>query len=200
MSIIGEFETLAGRVLKEHRRVASLQVVRVAPSPVGPLVEWTGGPTGSRAETIEDGVTFRGGPSAQALLAGIARFLACRWRHGPPVPSPDWDTDLARRHPAVFQDPPSSQAGWSWLWESGAERIEEAGVPTGFCTQQTKEKFGTARWHYHADEDAPIVDEIVETVEQISAHVCEKCGAPGMLRQGTWFATLCELHAKETGR
>lgn len=200
MSIAREFEVFAGRVLKYHRNVESLQVVRVVPTPVGPLVEWTGGPQGPAEMTLHPDVKGRGGPSAQAILAGITRMLACRWRHGAPSTSPDWDVDLARRHPAVFQDPPCSQAGWSWLWQSAAERIEEAGVPNGFRTVDTKEKFATLRWLAHADEPSDIVCEIIDVTEQISGAVCEMCGALGSLRKGAWYKTLCEQHARETGR
>ena len=200
MSISREFYTLSGRVLTKHKRVPSLQVVRVSPSDVGPLVEWTGGPAGPAASTIEDGVTFRGDVSAQALLATIARFLACRWRDGTPVPSRDWDAFLARRHPHVFQHPPCSGPGWSWLWQAGAERIEEAGLPPRFRTTDTKEKYGGARWHYEADEGSDAVDEIIEAVEIVSAAVCEECGAPGMLRQGPWLKTLCTVHHEESRR
>lgn len=199
MSISREFYTIAGRVLTKYRRVPSLQVVRVSPSDVGPIVEWTGGPVGQPASTIEDGVTYRDGPAAQALLATIARFLACRWRDGAPVPAPDWDAFLARRHPLVFQHPPCTGPGWSWLWQAGAERIEEVGVPPQFRTTDTKEKYGTARWHYEADDGSDAVEEIVECVEAISAHICETCGAPGMLRQGPWLKTLC-THHHEGGR
>ena len=200
MSIAREFETFAGRVLKHHRDVETVQVVRVVPTPVGPLVEWTGGPQGPAEATLGPHVRFRSGAPAQALLAGVARMLACRWRHGAPSTPPDWDVDLARRHPAVFQAPPCSYAGWSWLWESAAERIEEAGVPRGFMTDQTKEKFATLRWYHHASEDYPMVAEIIEVTERISASVCETCGAPGSFRGGPWVKTLCGTHAEELGQ
>lgn len=192
MSISREFYTIAGRVLIKHKCVPSLQVVRVSPSDVGPLVEWTGGT--APESTIEDGVTYRDGPAAQALLATIARYLACRWRDGTPVPTRDWDAFLARRHPFVFQHPPCSGPGWSWLWQAGAERIEEAGLPPGFRTDNTKEKYGQMRWDYHANEGSDAFADIVEAVELVSAAVCEECGAPGMLRQGAWLKTLCTRH------
>lgn len=197
MSIVDEFYNLAGRVLRDHKRVDSLQVVRVAPTAIGPLVEWTGGPIAPAKETVEAGVRFRAGPPPQALLATIARFLACRWRDGAPVAPHDWDSFLSRRHPLVFQHPPCSGPGWFWLWQAGAERIEEVGIPPQFRTTDTKEKFATARWHHDSDDDNPLVDEVVESVEAISAFVCETCGAPGMLRQGPWLKTLCTRHHEE---
>ena len=200
MSIVHEFNTIAGRVLRDHQRVDSLQVVRVAPTEVGPLVEWTGGPVGPPSATIHPGVTYRGTAPAQALLATIARMLACRWREGAPVPALDWDAFLHRRHPLVFHDGIDTGAGWQWVWQAGAERIQEAGVPRGFRTDQAKEKFGGIRWYHHADEDSPVVSEIIECVEAVSQHVCDVCGAPGSIRQGAWLRALCTAHHEEQRR
>ena len=92
----------------------------------------------------------------------------------------------------MFQFGPASGGGWSWLWQSSAEWMEERGVPVGFVTDDTKEKFATLRWYYHADGDTDLIDDVIEVAEVLSGAICENCGAPGYARKGAWVKTQCD--------
>lgn len=60
---------------------------------------------------------------------------------------------------------------------------------------QIKEKFGTLRFYVGGCSIA-LQDEI-DAAEKLSGHLCEDCGAPGHLRDGSWLRTLCDAHAKK---
>lgn len=202
--IAAEFLTVAGRALRQHRGADSVTVRAVEPTPHGPLVRWDG-PLLSR-ERQRDPLArggFRIGPPPGPLLLDVLSLAtAYRWKSGTPRCAPDWSEDLARRHGEVFGPVGlATGPGWSWLWEAGAQSIRDAGIPAAFRTTDTKEKFGSIRW-YVEGEIPEAVDEIVDAIEHLSAHVCEDCGAPGRLRKGGWVRTLCERHAggrKATG-
>lgn len=58
--------------------------------------------------------------------------------------------------------------------------------------RQVKSKFGTLRFHVNRASD--LERECIRFAERLSARVCERCGAPGRLREGPWIQTLCDLH------
>lgn len=76
----------------------------------------------------------------------------------------------------------------------------------GFAWTDIKEKYGTARLFWTADDgcDAQTVariEDAVATAEALSETVCMVCGAPGVLgldRIG-WWRTLCPEHGGGTG-
>lgn len=193
-----EFLTIAGRALRSHRGADSVTAAAVRPSPIGPIVDWEAPLVSSERERrpLPGGGHVLGPPAGQDVLAVLARFLACRWRHGPPHAPSTWAEDLAARHPAIFPFPPASHAGWSWLWEAGAEMIEEHGIPRGFNTVDTKEKFGSLRWYYEAKSDDRHADKVISCIDHISNFVCEYCGAPGLMRKSSWVKCLCDQHAQ----
>ncbi|AMB45053.1 hypothetical protein [Methylobacterium sp. AMS5] len=193
-----EFLMIARRALRTHRGSDSVTAGAVRPSPIGPLVEWEG-PLLARERQrrlLPGGGHVLGAPSGPDLLAVLVRFQACRWRHGPPHAPLTWADDLAARQPRIFQHPPCSHAGWSWLWQAGAELITEHGVPKGFRTVDTKEKFGSLRWYTEAKVDDTYADNVIGCIDHISNFVCEYCGAPGLLRKGSWVKCMCEAHAQ----
>ncbi len=198
MTIREEFLTIAGRALKHHRGADSVTVTGVRPSTDGPIVQWSAPLVSSERERrpLPDGGTVIGAPAGQLLLTVLARYMACRWRAGPPHAPATWAEDLAGKHPQIFQDPPSSHAGWSWLWEAGAELITENGIPNGFKTTDTKEKFGSLRWYIEANECADYADIITDCLDHLSIYICEYCGAPGLLRVSSWVKCECDAHAK----
>jgi hypothetical protein len=57
---------------------------------------------------------------------------------------------------------------------------------------QVKEKFGTLRFYYDGGDD--VIQGMVRMAESMSAVMCEDCGAPGRLREGSWVRTLCDHH------
>jgi hypothetical protein len=79
----------------------------------------------------------------------------------------------------------------------------------GIACVQVKEKFGGLR--FYLESEPPIVDmfgpsgitslrslpnniagELVRACEEASFLVCLYCGAPGILRRGGWWRTLCD--------
>lgn len=198
MTIRDEFLSIAGRALRTHRGADSVTVSGVRPSRVGPLVEWSAPLLSSERERrpLPGGGSVLGAPAGTHLLTVLTRVLACRWRYGPPHAPASWAEDLSVVYQPVFQDPPSSHAGWSWLWQAGAELIIEDGVPEGFKTTDTKEKFGGIRWYFEADGNADYAQTVIDCVENLSGFVCEYCGAPGLIRKGSWVQCLCDAHAQ----
>ena len=193
-----EFTLIAGRALRLHQGAESLEVRGVRPSPVGPVVEWTApllSPDRQR-RPLPGGGHVLGSPAGPDLLGVLVRFMACRWRNGPPRAPSTWAEDLASTHPRIFPFAPASHAGWSWLWQAGAEMITEHEIPRGFKTVDTKEKFGSLRWYTEAKGDDRHADNVISCIDHLSNFVCEYCGAPGLLRRGSWVKCMCESHAQ----
>lgn len=198
MSIVKEFYGIAGAVLSDQPRVESIRITAVELTPAGPRVRWTGGPTGARVVSTEGGTRWRGGVGPDLLLECLSRYLAVRWRERSSAVPPAWSNLLVERHPRVLTSGgPYVRAGWAALVATGAEWIEELGIPTGFETDDVKEKFGQLRWHHHADEPDDDVDDAIEAVETLSAHVCDVCGAHGLTRGTGWIATRCGAHVED---
>lgn len=191
-----EFRTIAQAAVGQHPGHVDVVVTGVTPTRHGPLVEWRGG---SPLPRQDDGRTLSP-PAAQDVLGVLARVLALRWQTGRAVIPADWDVDLDRRFPDTFEPGgPCSGGGWRWLWEAGATLVQDAGA-TGFRTTQTKEKFAQARWYYSIEGKTRRsvrneVSTVVDCIEQLSAYICETCGAPGRIRYGGWAKTSCVLHA-----
>lgn len=55
---------------------------------------------------------------------------------------------------------------------------------------QVKEKYGTLRF-YHTGGNK-FIDGLVWMAEGMSRHLCEICGSPGFLREGSWVTTRCD--------
>lgn len=196
--IADEFLSVAGPALRRHAGVDSVRVVAVEPSPHGPLVRWEAPLLATERERRADGpaLAFVGPVPGPFLLTLLARTLACRWRDGAPRCPKDWAEKLGRRHRATFRDSPfECGPGWRWLWEGAAELLQERDVPAGFRTTQAKEKFGSIRWYYDCSDDYEYTQSLVDSVEHLSAYICEECGKPGRIRQGGWLRCLCPEHA-----
>lgn len=198
MTIRDEFLTIASRALRSHRGADSVTVSGVRPSTDGPLVQWSAPILSSEPERrqLPGGGSVICAPAGTLLLTVLTRFMACRWRVGPPHASKMWGEALSARHPMIFDHSPSSHAGWSWLWQAGAELITERGVPKGFRTVDTKEKFGTLRWDIQANECADYAEDITDCMDHLSGFICEYCGAPGFLRKSSWVKSQCDAHAE----
>lgn len=195
--IADEFLSIAGPALRQHRGADCVTVTAIEPSPHGPLVRWSAPLLAVERERIPGPpVSFVGPVQGPVLLALLARVLACRWRDGAPRCPPDWQQRLARRHRKVFgQGCFECGPGWRWLWEGAAELMRENGIADGFHTTQMKEKFGSARWYYDSNENCEYTANTVDSVEHLSAFICEECGRPGWIRQGGWLRCLCPEHA-----
>ena len=82
--------------------------------------------------------------------------------------------------------------------ETEIERQSCAGVPeeVWIVADQVKEKFGTLRFYlsrYPLDEEASErIGKAIEAAEEESRRTCEKCGAPGRMREGGWVHVHCD--------
>ena len=118
------------------------------------------------------------------------------------------------------------QDGWYDLIYELCEEIMKAYTDEGrlvdLVVDQIKEKYGTLRFYYHfggqsetiqsldvmgvggirmMSKSAPFEDKIASIVtkyEEKSAHICEDCGSPGVLRPDLgWVLTLCDSCYKQ---
>lgn len=84
--------------------------------------------------------------------------------------------------------------GWYPLIEPVLQYIKEYNKDKGdldkITVYQIKEKWGVLQMDIGNYPEE--VEKMVEAAEKASATVCEKCGAPGTLRQDGWWATLCD--------
>jgi RNA polymerase-binding transcription factor DksA len=77
--------------------------------------------------------------------------------------------------------------GWKPLINIVVGQCEAEGVKI----HQIKEKFNRLRIYLRAH-PRPLGD-MVDRIERLSYHVCERCGNPGELRKDrAWLKTLCE--------
>lgn len=116
--------------------------------------------------------------------------------------------ELAKSCPLLFQGKErfAPQCGHGWFGIIGdlclkieellrampeAERFYEDGS-FKYGVAQVKEKFGTLRFYMYWEPDG--AHRLIENAEAASAKTCEACAAPGVLRRGSWIATLCDDH------
>lgn len=86
--------------------------------------------------------------------------------------------------------------GWLPLVEALVTDCEA----NGGTVVQVKEKFGGLRFYYDKPYDSPETfwkefEKRVLDAEDASYNICERCGAPGKLRNKGWMKTLCDEHA-----
>lgn len=82
--------------------------------------------------------------------------------------------------------------GWSALINRAFDEL--AKYAPHVVVLQVKEKYGGLRIYsspYHEE-----FDKFITELEKESFTVCERCGAPGKLRSGSWYLTLCDEHAE----
>lgn len=121
----------------------------------------------------------------------------------------DLDQLLCDRYPVLFADRHKSvevsamgrgfecDDGWFDLIESLCYSIQWAiendGMPP-VKIRQIKEKFGSLRFHYSGGNES--TRGMKAMAENMSVRICEKCGAPGILREERPYKlTLCDRHA-----
>lgn len=81
--------------------------------------------------------------------------------------------------------------GWSSLIDEVFDYMEKNPSPTKVI--QVKEKFGGLRVYTDVVHEG--LDEVIRNVGYKSFKICEDCGKPGALREGSWYRTLCDTHA-----
>lgn len=81
--------------------------------------------------------------------------------------------------------------GWATLVNTIFDKVQT--YTPGIIISQVKEKYGGLRVYcesYNEEFNMFLIE-----VEKASFFVCEKCGATGKLRGGSWYQTLCDEHA-----
>lgn len=81
--------------------------------------------------------------------------------------------------------------GWYDLIRELCEALNKLDLPSTFCVEQIKEKFGTLRFYVTESTNEGYV--LIEEAQNLSAHICEYCGSIDdvKLRGGGWLKTLC---------
>lgn len=107
--------------------------------------------------------------------------------------------ELCQRLPWYANIPPSLACGEGWfgLIENLHERL--AMIDPGYQVTQVKEKFGQLRYYVMMsaqldDQGRQTVYDALAAAESDSATVCEICGRPGRLNDGSWLRTRCQAH------
>jgi len=118
------------------------------------------------------------------------------------------DDALCRDFPNLYRDRHASMRttcmcwgfdvgdGWHALIRRASEKLEALILKlpedqrAEVCASQVKEKYGTLR--YYLTSETEEMSAIVREAEQASAITCEDCGAPGTLRRGGWWRTVCD--------
>ena len=136
-------------------------------------------------------------PVEARLAHQVALVRARRLAAGIPVDE-TWSVRLRQRWPMRLMAPVECGPGWTDLVEALNEILDvEAGAEFRFT--QVKEKWGQLRCYWHGDDPSGRIDQLVEAAEEISASMCETCGANASMRQtrpGGYVYAACEEHAR----
>ncbi len=137
-------------------------------------------------------------PVESRLANQVALVRAKRLAAGMPVDE-TWSVRLRRRWPFRLMAPVECGPGWTDLVEALNELLDVE-ADGDFRFTQVKEKFGQLRCYWHGDDPSGRIDELVEAAEEISASMCETCGADAKVRQTRggfgWIHTACDEHAQ----
>ena len=88
--------------------------------------------------------------------------------------------------------------GWFNLVDTLSKQIYDYANSHGLeypKVAQVKEKFGGLR--FYADYTNEYMNNLIDTAEKMSIHICEVCGKPGEQRDTSWIRTLCDEHYVE---
>lgn len=83
--------------------------------------------------------------------------------------------------------------GWHGLLVELHEQIVE--LDPEYELAQVKEKFGGLRVYLSSDPECAhygAIQDLIEVAEKKADQICEQCGTPGSLREGSWLLTLCD--------
>lgn len=110
----------------------------------------------------------------------------------------DWRERLHARFPTILRTAWGIECGpgWADLITAACEILSETETPPE--VSDVKEKYGTLRLYMIGYEDLHY--DIEDAALELSACICDRCGAPGELRPRGWMATLCDSHFEESGR
>lgn len=120
------------------------------------------------------------------------------------------DSMLCERYPRIFQDRHGDiqqscmargfeiEDGWFDLIDALCGEIQRHVDSTGapnVVTTQVKEKCGTLRFSYDGGDD--YIGGLVHMAEELSSHLCRKCGSPDRGRRDSDYIPLCPAHRPE---
>jgi len=83
--------------------------------------------------------------------------------------------------------------GWASLINEVFDYMEQNKTHSKII--QVKEKWGGLRIYTDVIDDN--LDKKIIEIEKRSFTMCETCGSAGVLRGGSWYQTLCDVHGKD---
>lgn len=118
----------------------------------------------------------------------------------------DKQADLHARYPVLYSIPVYIDCGDGWfqLIDELSQKLEQmileqqaSSLTVGDDSNQmravqVKEKFGGLR--FYMDRCTEAMFDAIEEAESRSYRICEICGSPGVVRNGSWITTLCDSH------
>lgn len=135
-------------------------------------------------------------PAESRLAHQVALVRAKRLASGY-VPDQTWGAEVRRRWPFRLMCEMSCGPGWHDLVVALNELLDVE-ADEAFRFTQIKEKFGQLRAYWHGADPSGRIDELVEAAEEISASMCETCGADAKMRQTRprgYVHAACDEHA-----
>jgi hypothetical protein len=157
---------------------------------------------------LEDGQTHGASsfdhfaPGFVAVVARLAaRLVAIRSaRYAPggglvPACPHDGAEDLRHAYGRLFPEGTVEvDAPWQELLRAVAEELSEAGLLDGLESAQVKSKFASLRWYFNSipKHSKSEVGYLLRAATDLSAVVCERCGAPGQHRPRPWHVIACD--------
>lgn len=103
--------------------------------------------------------------------------------------------DLEKKYPLIFaQAKPRGGPGWLPMLDVLCSQIQARAGESGVqpVALQAREKWGILSLRFFRLDTADA--SLVAYVEELSKRVCEVCGGPAQLVQGTHLRTRCEAH------
>lgn len=106
--------------------------------------------------------------------------------------------DLEAKYPLIYtRCHPCGGPGWVALLEVLLDQLQARADSGGVQARAllTREKGGRLCLRFFPLD--PADEAMVVYVEKLSVHICEVCGAPGMLIPELWHRTRCNAHSED---
>lgn len=136
-------------------------------------------------------------PAERRLAYQVELARAMRMAEGY-VPDQMWSLRVRKRWPMRLMCEMSCGPGWHDLVVAVNELIDQEAEPE-FRFTQIKEKFGQLRMYWHGADPSGRIDQLIEAAEELSASMCETCGANASMRQTRgpygYVHAACDEHA-----
>lgn len=139
-------------------------------------------------------------PDRPIMIELLARTYAVRMKRidratatVPELPH-DWDIIVQDQFPIFRGSGMSFDGGWGDLVMAMAAWLGEV-APDLPAFSQTKEKFAELRLYYGPGDG--IAQQIIDSAEYLSEHICETCGAAGKVHNNHgWLKAACVRHTR----